>query len=317
MEATPANVQANELQPTRVAQLRVALGSDATITEADAMTQEFAPFDALIANPPFGMVTDYATKQSGEWPLGVTTTKEVDHAIAWRMLGKMPDDGRAVLILGGIKKQLVGDEQQKAYQERAKTSFFKQLYDTYNVVDHFTVAGQLYNRQGASWPVDVIVIDGRSASSRDYPMKTPPLVLSTWAEVGRKLNDAPDVDTSGRGPDPRGRDPASTGENDGEGVPQPTGGPDRPDDLGNTGAGPDAPAGNGGGTRGLVLAGLDPDQAAEAIVRDSEALVLATTALVEVWPVQATAQVDNPRKLAALAEVTLETFVMHLAPPTE
>lgn len=211
IEANPRLTQANELQPTRAAQLRVALGEGAIVTEADATEVKPGPFDVLIANPPFGAVFDNDSRKRKEWPMGVTTTKTVDHAISWGQLENMPDDGRATLIIGGVKKQLEGDDRKKAYQERANTSFFKQLYDTYNVVDHFTVAGNLYSRQGAAWPVDVIVIDGRAPSSRDYPMKTPPDVLSTWAEIGRKLNDAPDMDTTERGaasdsvsPDPEG-----------------------------------------------------------------------------------------------------------------
>jgi recombination protein RecA len=37
------------------------------------------------------------------------------------------------------------------------------LYEQYNVVDHFTVSGDLYARQGAKFPVDVIVIDSVAA----------------------------------------------------------------------------------------------------------------------------------------------------------
>lgn len=203
MEADPKNVQANELQPSRAAQLADVMPG-AALTQSDALDVTFKPFDVLITNPPFGKLTDQETQTRKVFSLGVTSTKEIDHAIAWHTLSQMPDDGRAVLILGGIKKQIQGDDRAKAYQERSKLVFFKQLYDTYNVVDHFTVAGELYNRQGAGWPVDVIVIDGRAASSRDYPMKTAPAVLSTWVEVGRKLNDAPDVETEGRGPDDSG-----------------------------------------------------------------------------------------------------------------
>jgi len=32
------------------------------------------------------------------------------------------------------------------------------------VTDHFTVAGELYERQGAGWAIDVIVVDGRKHS---------------------------------------------------------------------------------------------------------------------------------------------------------
>ncbi|WP_104019135.1 PLxRFG domain-containing protein [Roseovarius nitratireducens] len=197
IEAAPENVQANELQPHRAAQLeRIFPGS---VSQGDAMDMTAAPFDVLITNPPFGRVMNEDTRQKKEWAFGDTgvKTKEIDHAMAYRYLEQMPDDGRAVLIVGSVKK--TGDRK-KNYQERSKLTFYKTLFDHYNVTEHFTVNGDLYKRQGAAWPVDVIVIDGRAPSARAYPMAEPPEVLSTWAEIGRKLNDAPDVDTTGRGP---------------------------------------------------------------------------------------------------------------------
>lgn len=247
--ADPANAQANELQPHRAKQLRAVLGSTATVTESDATQMTFAPFDSLITNPPFGALTDQDTQDKTVWPLGVTTTNQIDHAIAWRALEAMPNDGRAVLILGGVKKQLAGEDRKRAYQERAKTTFFKQVYDTYNVVDHFTVAGSLYQRQGAAWPVDVVVIDGRAASSRDYPMKTPPVVLSSWDEIQGKLTDAPDVDTTDRRPG-AGNDPAAGADAPEQGpVPDPAGDGDRASSEG-SGTGRDAVPGVGGSERG-------------------------------------------------------------------
>ena len=251
--ANPDLVQANELQPHRSDQLRDGLGPDATVTTKDAMDATFAPFDVVITNPPFGKVTDDITQERKEWPLGKTTTKEIDHAIAWNVLGQMPEDGRAVLIIGGVKKQLSGEERKRAYQERAKSVFFSQLYDAYNVVDHFTVAGELYTRQGAAWPVDVIVIDGKSKSSRDYPMKTVPEVLSTWAEIGRKLSDAPDVDTEGRGPDSGDGLPERSGAADKGAVSGPAGGQDQQPDGGDTGSAEGQPPANGG--PGAVVSG--------------------------------------------------------------
>ena len=38
---------------------------------------------------------------------------------------------------------------------KAKREFYLTLYSTYNVGDHFTVAGEMYEKQGAWWPVDV------------------------------------------------------------------------------------------------------------------------------------------------------------------
>ena len=43
--------------------------------------------------------------------------------------------------------------------------FFNWLYSNYNVVSHFEVDGKLYSRQGASWPVRVIIVHGKQESN--------------------------------------------------------------------------------------------------------------------------------------------------------
>jgi hypothetical protein len=142
----------------------------------------------VIANPPFG-----AVKENGEsrrFDLSDIqpgySTNEIDHVIALRALAAMRDDGRAVLIIGapnGVKDRSDG------YNGKAKREFFKTLYDRYNVADHFTVNGDLYKKQGAGWPVDVIVIDGRGKSARKLPAADVPPVLSSWDELKGKLTD--------------------------------------------------------------------------------------------------------------------------------
>jgi hypothetical protein len=49
-----------------------------------------------------------------------------------------------------------------AYNADSWRSLFRQLFNGFNVVDHFTVAGNLYERQGAAWPVDVIAGRGKT-----------------------------------------------------------------------------------------------------------------------------------------------------------
>jgi hypothetical protein len=50
----------------------------------------------------------------------------------------------------------------------------------------------LYERQGAGWPVDVIVIDGRGKSERSLPAVDVPRVLNSWDQLGGL------IDVSGR-----------------------------------------------------------------------------------------------------------------------
>jgi hypothetical protein len=248
MEAEPQNAQANELQERRAEQLSDILPG--AVRQGDAMDMTAQPFDVLITNPPFGKVMDdQAARTKKTWTFGETgvKTQEIDHAMAYRFLEQMPDDGRAVLIVGSVKKNAA--DREAAYRERSKLTFYKTLYDTYNVVDHFTVSGDLYKKQGAAWPVDVIVIDGRAPSSMDYPMAKAPTVLSTWAEVGRKLNDAPDVDTAGRGSDGTIGADGQAGAADSGSVSGQTGTEAQPDGTGNDTGGGRGAGGVSGGSR--------------------------------------------------------------------
>ena len=151
-----------------------------------------SPVDVVLANPPFGTVKeDGRTKVYDLRPIiGLTyETAEIDHAIALQSLAAMKDGGRAVLILGGVSKMVTTPEARSdVYQGQAKRLFYKALYDKYRVTDHFTVAGQLYERQGAGWPVDVIVIDGRGKSPLPLPAVEAPRIYKSWDELGGLIN---------------------------------------------------------------------------------------------------------------------------------
>jgi hypothetical protein len=77
-------------------------------------------------------------------------------------------------------------------QLQGQKRVFQNPLRRYNVTDHFTVAGELYERQGAGWPVDVIVIDGRGKSERSLPAVDVPRVLTSWDQLGGL------IDVSGR-----------------------------------------------------------------------------------------------------------------------
>lgn len=194
----PKNAVANELDKDRARSLRDAgftrvLTRDATDpatanVAVNAMDGE--KFGAVVMNPPFGAkpgadgneVFDLGAYQPGY------KTREMDHAIAFHALDKMRDDGKAALILGGPGLGTSDESRLKGYQGKAKREFYKALYDRYNVVDHYTVAGDLYGRQGAGYPVDVIVIDGKGRSARPYPMAQVPSFLSSWTQLREKVD---------------------------------------------------------------------------------------------------------------------------------
>jgi hypothetical protein len=186
MAAKPENITANELNPERAANLRESIDA-AEVSNADAT--QFDPgkkFDVVIANPPFGPVRTENGSKRFQTPFGETT--EIDHAIAFKALESMKDDGSAVLIVGGISPLAKSEEARSdAYNTSAKRRFYFYLYQNYNVVDHFTAAGSMYKKQGAGWPVDVIVIKGRGKSGLELPAVEVPRIISNYDELGNLI----------------------------------------------------------------------------------------------------------------------------------
>jgi len=190
--ATPENVKANEVNGERRENLK-SQGYKVHGYDASNVGQFASPksVDVVIANPPFGVVKEGG--QSKTFDLSEVQpnyrTNEIDHAISLRSLAAMKDDGRAVLILGGVNKMVSTKEgRADAYNGKAKREFYLTLYNNYNVTDHFTVNGDLYDRQGAAWPVDVIVIQGRGKSARPLPAVEPPTIFNSWEALGGKLD---------------------------------------------------------------------------------------------------------------------------------
>lgn len=182
-EEQPKNALVNELDDTRAAALRsqgfTVSQEDATQWTPDRLAQR------VKVNPPFGTVMNEDGTRK-EWTVDGLTTHQIDHAIALRTLKNMTDDGRAVLIIGGTQA-IQPNERRAHYSTGEIGDFFKKLYTDYGVIDHFTVNGDLYSKQGAGWPVDVIVIAGRKSSPIQLPNTQPPRILNTWDELKSEL----------------------------------------------------------------------------------------------------------------------------------
>ena len=190
LECEPERVIANEIDDRRADDLR---RQGFTVSEEDAM--DFEPgiaADVVIANPPFGRRRNPETERAERFSIGSadtpTTTGQLDQAIAWRALESMADDGKAVLILGSE----LGDESRRSekYNQRENRGFFLNLYRNYNVTEHLTVDGKLFERQGAGFPIDVIVIEGRGRSSRNLPAADVPRVYTSYDELKEVLQNA-------------------------------------------------------------------------------------------------------------------------------
>ena len=189
LAVNPANATVNELNPERVADLRDQ-GYD--VRDFDALT--YIPdrlHDVVIANPPFGSLQD-ATGATRTFEIqagaDVLRTSQIDQVIALNALKAMKRDGRAVLILGG---KLSDDETKRSdrYNSRASRAFYYTLYRHFNVTQHLSIWGDLYRKQGAGFPIDLIQIQGRGQSQRPLPAVAVPRIYKSFDQLGVLLDE--------------------------------------------------------------------------------------------------------------------------------
>lgn len=209
MEAAPKNTTANELNADRAARLR---SQGFTVSEHDAVDYAPSGMDVVIANPPFGRVKD-AGRQTKEFSVNGLTTEELDHAIVARALSSLKKDGRAVLIIGGKKGD--DDSRSKKYRAADQVHFWGWLFEHYRVLDHFSVDGKLYERQGAGYPIDIVVLENSGPSrGRVFPGAALPRHYTSFGDLEEVLHgqvvdaaertpgaDGPDTGRVGDGPD--------------------------------------------------------------------------------------------------------------------
>ncbi len=115
-------------------------------------------FDGIITNPPFGKLDKSLTVDN-------FTINTLDHAMAIRALDCMKDNGRAAIIIGG-HTEWDSEGRIKAGKNRI---FFSYLYRHYQVADVINVDGDLYSRQGTSFNIRMIFINGRKTVPGGYP----------------------------------------------------------------------------------------------------------------------------------------------------
>lgn len=191
---------ANELNPDRAAALE-SQGLNTTTGDATAMSGD-KKFDKIIINPPFGRVEEDG--KAKHWVVDGVRTEQVDHAITLKTLEHLKEGGKATIIIGskGFEKGAPKEDVKRAAAYSAQKKFYDKLYGEYNVVDHFTVSGDLYSRQGASFPVDVIVVDGKGKAARPKPWEFQkggiPQVFDSWEGLkDAKLNSNTSVSSTG------------------------------------------------------------------------------------------------------------------------
>lgn len=178
--AIPAGqVHANELDGTRLANLREQ--GFAQVTQQDA-TEPFEggqQYDVIIANPPFGKreAVDYDGK----------LISGLDPQITLNALASMKDDGKAAIIIGGNM------EYGSNGGLKSMKPFFTYLYDHYNVKGVVDMDGKLFSKQGTTFPTRMILIAGRRSDEERAQTAVYPPVESKAIRKAESFDDLYDI----------------------------------------------------------------------------------------------------------------------------
>ena len=174
-------VIANEIDEVRLDNLRDQ-GFKEVTNQDGTLEFNIEPVDGVITNPPFGK--SEARDYEGYKIAGL------DEQMVVNALSSMADHGRAAIIIGGHTK----------YKENgtlaSEKAFLNYLYDKYNVVDIINVDGSLYSKQGTTFPVRLILINGRRTGFEALQRKYAPLQkdarseqVSTFDELYKRVKD--------------------------------------------------------------------------------------------------------------------------------
>jgi hypothetical protein len=178
--AVPANqVYVNELDKTRLDNLREQ--GFAQVTQQDA-TEPFEggqQYDVIIANPPFGKRDE--VEYDGKMIPGL------DPQITLNALASMKDNGKAAIIIGGNM------EYGNNGGLKSMKPFFTYLYDHYNVKGVVDMDGKLYSKQGTTFPTRMILIAGRRSDEERAQTAVYPPVESKAIRKADSFDDLYDI----------------------------------------------------------------------------------------------------------------------------
>jgi predicted RNA methylase len=169
----PERIYVNEIDPTRNRNLKTE--GFAEVTAVDG-SKRFAGkqgiYRAVITNPPFGVLDEKVMYDT--FPITL-----LEHLMALRALDCMVSYGKAAIIIGGHTRW----DDKGRIQAGKNRIFFNYLYSRYYVADVINIdGGKLYSRQGTSFDVRLILINGRKKVPegaapvydplKDYEVKT-------------------------------------------------------------------------------------------------------------------------------------------------
>lgn len=168
-------VRANELDETRLDNLREQGFAEVTQQDATEPFEGGMQYDAVIANPPFGKRE--AVEYDGKMIPGL------DPQITLNALASMKDDGRAAIIIGGNMEYAINGA------IKSMKPFFTYLYDHYNVKGVIDMSGGLYAKQGTTLPTRMILIDGRRSNEERVQTAVYPPVESKAIRKAESFDD--------------------------------------------------------------------------------------------------------------------------------
>lgn len=230
----------NEIDQQRNQRLQRFAGVNSFPAKLDATTSEIfhwlkdAPVDRVGQNPPFGSVLNETGTGNKEFPIinaatKAKTTTSIDLAIALNTFEAMTKDGKGFAIIGSKTGTpwggTFGTDAQRTQDYRRPVMM--EFFERFNVVDWFTIGGDLYRKMGAAWPVDMIVVHGKGKTPRAdaggvaRPWVKPPRVIESWEELAKLIpneNLRPPTSAGQTGGSPGGTRPSPP-------APRPGGGP--------------------------------------------------------------------------------------------
>lgn len=168
-------VRANELDETRLDNLREQGFAEVTHQDATEPFEGGMQYDVVIANPPFGKRE--AVEYDGKMIPGL------DPQITLNALASMKDDGRAAIIIGGNMEYASNGA------IKSMKPFFTYLYDHYNVKGVIDMSGGLYAKQGTTFPTRMILIDGRRSNEERAQTAVYPPVESKAIRKAESFDD--------------------------------------------------------------------------------------------------------------------------------
>ena len=161
----PKNFTVNELDVVRNDVLK--MQGFHKITNLDASdtdlihAENYRKYDAVLTNPPFdklpypiiydGMKVDY-----------------LDHLLAFVALDCMADNGKCAIIVGGHTEYT----DKGAVKQGKNSKFMHFINNRYNLIDCINIDGSLYRKQGTTFDIRLLLIDGRlkEKGSKDLPL---------------------------------------------------------------------------------------------------------------------------------------------------